>query len=83
MLKERIHGVCLAVFWPQNLNRFDTMDDFLRELIDIFARNEEMKQIESEVLILLDLWPSRYLRVDMAAFRRDLDTVYRVWQMSR
>lgn len=83
MLKERIHGVCLAVCWPQNLNNFHTMDDFLRELIDIFARNEEMKQIEREVLALLDLWPSRYLRVDMATFRKDLNMVYRVWQMSK
>lgn len=89
-LKERIHGVCLAVFWPPNTDRFETTDKFLVELIDIFARNDsdpttrkEWNQLEREVLVLLDIWPSRYLKINMNAFRRDLNMVHRVWKMSR
>lgn len=83
MLKDYVAGVCLAVCWPDNYERFKSLDSFVTELISAFNRCENMQQVESEVLTLLDVWPSRYLKIDWTAFRRDLNLVYRVWHMSK
>lgn len=80
--QQRMAGVLLAIFWESPFAK--SLEDLADRVIEVFESNKDnWDDVEKSMLTLLDIWPSKYTKIDWAAFRRDLNLILRVYKNGR